>query len=237
MPDNVSFFHSARMKVLKTGFHLLYNQMAFTYDLVANVVSLGEWWEWQRAALPYLPEPGAGWLLELAHGTGRLQIDLHNGGWQSIGYDLSANMGRITRSRLIRKGIPARLVRGMGQALPFPDAHFSGVVCTFPTPFILETPTLNEIHRILQPGKRLVFVPSGVLTRGGAAKTAMEAAFKATGQRGGWHVDLRTHFAEHGFQLESHLVELKRSIAQVIVAEKQPHPIPSPHAERGSKIV
>lgn len=211
---------SAWHTLLKFGFRLLYNEMAFTYDLVANVVSLGQWWDWQRTALPFLPDPAAGTILELAHGTGRLQVDLHAGGWRSIGYDLSPNMSRITQHRLHKKRLPARLVRGMAQHLPFPNETFSAVISTFPTPFIVEAATLQEVHRVLQPGRRLIFVPTGVLTKGGIARQALENAYRVTGQRSGWGMDLPAHFKEHGFEVTIHTIELKRSITQVIVAEK-----------------
>ncbi|MBZ0309948.1 MAG: class I SAM-dependent methyltransferase, partial [Anaerolineae bacterium] len=121
-------------RLVKLGFRLLYNEMAFTYDTVANIVSLGQWWDWQRSALKYLPKDGT--VLELAHGTGHLQIDLLAGGWQVVGFDLSPQMGQITRRRLQKKQLPVRLARGMAQALPFPDQSFTAVISTFPTPFI-----------------------------------------------------------------------------------------------------
>jgi hypothetical protein len=42
-------------RLVRFGFRLLYNEMAFTYDAVSAVVSLGEWRSWQRAALNFLP--------------------------------------------------------------------------------------------------------------------------------------------------------------------------------------
>ncbi|MCZ7544410.1 MAG: hypothetical protein M5R40_13175 [Anaerolineae bacterium] len=36
--------------LVRFGFRLLYNELAFTYDLVSRVVSLGQWRAWQRAA-------------------------------------------------------------------------------------------------------------------------------------------------------------------------------------------
>lgn len=216
--------NAAWWRLVKFGFRLLYNEMAFTYDTVATVVSLGQWWDWQRCALKYLPPDGS--LLELAHGTGRFQVDLMAGGWQVVGFDLSPQMGRITRRRLHRHQLPVKLVRGMAQTLPFPDRTFAAVVSTFPTPFIIEPATLSEIRRVLHPGGRLVIVPNGILTKGGAARTVLESAYRATGQRGPWPVDQESRFREYGFTVQLHLEELERSTVQVCVAD-----LNSAHAE------
>src|SRR4051794_24693742 len=103
-------------RLVKFGFRLLYNEMAFTYDLVSKAVSLGEWRSWQRAAIKHLnAQPGA-CILEIAHGTGNLQIDLRAAGFDSIGCDLSRTMGEIARAKLLRHSISPKLVRIRAQA-------------------------------------------------------------------------------------------------------------------------
>ncbi len=206
--------------LLRFGFRLLYNEMAFTYDLVSWVVSLGEWRSWQRAVLRHLNAAPGDRILEIAHGTANLQIDLRAAGFDSIGLDLSPYMGRIARRKLIRRHLTPKLVRGRAQTLPFPDESFSAVVSTFPTEFIVDPTTIREIYRILSPGGRLVFVPNGVLTKGGLAREGLEAAYRATGQRGPWPVRIEDAFGAAGFKLSAFTETAKRSIAQVIVAEK-----------------
>ena len=98
--------------LLRWGFHLLYNQFAWTYDAVAWAVSLGQWREWGRAALPYLRGPR---VLDLAHGPGNLLPELAAAGYRPVGYDLSPFMGRITRRKMLRRGLSIPLVRGMAQ--------------------------------------------------------------------------------------------------------------------------
>src|SRR5690348_6096878 len=115
--------------------------MAFTYDLVSSIVSLGAWRCWQQSALKHLMISKDSLILELAHGTGNLQLDLHAAGFQSIGYDLSPYMGRIARAKMRRHGLSPRLVRGKAQQLPFPAASFSAVISTFPTDFIVAPET------------------------------------------------------------------------------------------------
>jgi len=141
-------------------FRLLYNEMAFAYDLVAWLVSFGQWAAWRRTVVPYLR---AGPLLDLAHGTGGLMADLATLGWAPVGVDLSPYMGRIARRRLLRKGISPRLVRARAQRLPFRNGSFANVVMTFPAEFALEKETLTETARVLQPHGRLVIVAMGYM--------------------------------------------------------------------------
>jgi ubiquinone/menaquinone biosynthesis C-methylase UbiE len=212
-------------RLVRFGFYLLYNPFAFTYDLVSSVVSLGAWRCWQRSALLHLSPPTQGAILEIAHGTGSLQLDLHAGGWRSIGLDLSPNMGRIARAKLWRAGVPARLVRGQAQRLPFPDAAFVGVVSTFPSEFIVMPDTLREIGRVLTADGVLVIVPGARFTGGGAARRGLEWAYHVTGQNieGTAGVDAQTQraFAGFGFDVVVHEESCPRSAAVVIVGRKK----------------
>ena len=71
----MSWPRRAWRSLLRFGFRLLYHELAWTYDLVSRVVSLGQWRTWQRTALEHLAARRGDPILELAHGTGDLQID------------------------------------------------------------------------------------------------------------------------------------------------------------------
>lgn len=206
--------------LVKLGFRLLYNELAWTYDLVSWIVSLGDWRQWQRAALRHLQVAPGARVLELAYGTGNLQIDLRTAGLESVGFDLSRQMGNITRRKLLRHRIEPVLVRGNAQRLPFPDEAFPAVVSTFPTEFIFEPATVSEVYRVLQPGGRLVVVASGYLTWGGPIKAALEWAYHVTGQRGPWPVTPLQIYLDAGFTLRQAVVDYPRSRAVVLIAEK-----------------
>ncbi|MBN1967180.1 MAG: class I SAM-dependent methyltransferase [Anaerolineae bacterium] len=206
--------------LVRFGFRLLYNEMAWTYDLVSWVVSLGAWRSWQRAAIRYLNVPPGTCVLELAHGTGNLQIDMLTAGLTAVGLDLSPYMGRIARRKLARLGIRADLVRGRGEHLPFPAGAFPAVVSTFPTEFIIAAETLREVYRVLQPDGRLVIVGNGRLTGGGIVAAVLEWAYRVTGQRAEWSGDLAQRFTGVGFRLWQAEVPCCRSVAFVLVAKK-----------------
>ena len=205
---------------VRGGFYLLYNQMAFTYDFVSKFVSLGQWRCWQRSAIDHLLAPEQGMILEIAHGTGDMQIDLQNAGYRTIGYDLSPNMGRITQQKLVQEGKTHDLTRGVAQQLPFPDNTFAGLVCTFPTDFIINPDTLREIYRVLQPDAPAAIVLNGVLTGGGVVKGVLEWLYEITGQRDNSERDGTHFFTGYGFTLvkaHKHLCENSEAHVMVLI--------------------
>jgi ubiquinone/menaquinone biosynthesis C-methylase UbiE len=209
-------------RLVSVGFHLLYNECAFLYDRVSVFVSFGSWRAWQRTALEYLPGPKTGRVLELAHGTGNMQLDLRDGGYRSIGLDLSPYMGRITQRKLNNR---AQLVQGKGQALPFADETFAAVLSTFPTPFIAEPSTLSEVRRVLKPGGTMVVVINGTLTGGSVGTRFLELLYRITGQRGdGRSEQLITYFEDADWDVQVIEHRLPNSYATLIVAQTHSRP-------------
>ena len=206
------------MRLVRFGFYLLYNQLAWTYDAVAWVVSLGEWARWRRAAMPFVCGER---MLELAHGTGHILNSLHEAGFDTVGMDLSPFMGRIAQRRT---GGRVPLVRGRGQGVPFSADTFDTILVTFPTPFIIKRETLLELRRVLVADGRLVIVPSGWLKGRGLVERVIAGAFAATGQRAGddgveaWLQPV----TDAGFSVRVERVELARSWVIVVVAENSP---------------
>lgn len=205
---------------VRFGFRLLYHELAFTYDAVSYVVSLGQWRCWQRASLDYLPAPDDGLILELAHGTGNLQLDLHIAGYDTVAHDLSPQMGRIASAKLERNNISGNFTRGMAQYLPFADSCFAAVVSTFPTNFIIQPETLREIHRVLQDDGCLVAVLNGVLTGEGIAESFLEWLYSITGQRDDETLSPKDFFDGYGFSIETVEVKCAGSKAQIIILRK-----------------
>jgi ubiquinone/menaquinone biosynthesis C-methylase UbiE len=211
--------------LVRFGFHLLYNQFAFTYDSVSKFVSLGAWRCWQRSALRHIPPPDSGIVLEIAHGTGDLQLDLSAGGWRAVGLDLSASMGKIASAKLRSAAVLCRLVRGRSQQLPFADGAFAAVISTFPSEFISAPETLREVNRVLKDGGVFVIVPGARFTNGGAARAGVEALYRITGQSvDGLHAldaRLRAEFARFGFDAQIAEEVCPRSAASVVIAHKR----------------
>jgi len=110
------------------------------------------------------PQPGES-ILEIGFGTGYAQQyiaqSVKNG--LSAGLDLSIGMGRVAQKRLSRAGLldQVGLVQSDTLPIPFQEGVFDGVYTSFTlelfdSPLIPEV--LDEIHRVIKPGGRLVVV-------------------------------------------------------------------------------
>lgn len=148
--------HRAWVSLVQRGFHSLYTVFAPGYDLVAWVVSKGDWQGWGQASLAHLE---SGPILELGSGPGHLLPHLAATHSLAVGVELSPAMLRLARGR---QGGEA-LVRARAQALPFGDAAFHSVVSVFPAPYIVHPATLAEIERVLDDGGRLIVVDDASL--------------------------------------------------------------------------
>lgn len=212
-------------RLVRFGFRLLYNEFAFTYDLVSKIVSLGSWRCWQRSALQHLTVSRTALVLELAHGTGDLQIDLQQAGYKTIGYDLSPFMGQITRRKLHQHHLPAALARGRAQQLPFIDCSVDAVIATFPTEFIVDPQTLDEVYRLLPADGQFIIVLNGTFTGRGVVQRFLEFLYRITGQRAAANHSLYRHvldlFTAHGFEAQIHEETCPGSVVQLLVATKR----------------
>jgi ubiquinone/menaquinone biosynthesis C-methylase UbiE len=203
---------------LRLAFRLLYNELAWTYDLVSWSVSVGQWRSWQRAALPYLT---AGPVLEMAHGTGNFLLDLQAGGRAPVGLDLSPAMGRIARRKLRARGAAAPLVQGRVQALPFAGGAFGSLAATFPTEFIVDPAAIAEFQRVLVPGGVLVLIPLAQITGPALPDRLARWLFHITEQASdAWLEPLTRLYEPAGFSTRVERVQLPRSVVTVIRAEK-----------------
>ena len=217
---------------LRLGFHLLYNELAWTYDAVSWVVSLGQWRDWQRAALPYLHGSR---ILELAHGPGHMLMALHEKDTDVtvVGLDFSPYMSRIAQRRLQKAQAAAVLLRARAQELPLASESFDSVLSTFPTEFVVHPDTLSAVWRVLRAGGRFVIVPEGHLTGQGPLNRFIEWLYVVTGQRGhAFTIDdaswpaleqssgFQQCFHETGFKVQVKRVQFGSSSATVVIAEK-----------------
>ncbi len=168
-------------RVMSFFFHHLYHTFADLYDLVAYVVSLGQWQSWVTGIRPYLQGPR---ILEIGFGPGHLQEALSQSGTDLVfGLDESRQMARLAAKRLqrIQTWLP-RIVRGRAESLPFPPEYFNTVVATFPTPYIAQPETVAQITRVLVPGGRLVVLLAARHPRDTLLVKAADGLFAITGQ-------------------------------------------------------
>ena len=213
-------------RLRRFAFRLLYNECAFAYDLISRVVSLGRWRSWQRVAMSFLPPPEAGLHLELAHGTGNLQQDLLKAGYSTVALDRSRNMGKIAQQNLARVALRTALLQAEAGRLPIQSNSIAGIVCTFPTAFIVEPQTLIEIQRVLKPGASAVIVLSGLLTGGGLATWLIRCLYRLCGQayRASTEAELRSLFEAAGLKTAALSAPVDGSVVQIVHLTKAGKP-------------
>lgn len=199
------------------GFRLLYNELAWTYDLVSWVVSLGRWRDWQRSVGTYLPP--AGRVLEVGFGPGHLLAELAKDGFQAVGLDLSPAMLRLAQRNLGRRGRPVPLCRGQAQALPFARHSFDAVVLTFPTPFVYDPAWIDGLVRVLREKGRLVVVEMARFAQHSPHIRLLEALYRVTGQRGSTP-HLPGLLAAAGLEAWRERVEVRGTQVSLVLADK-----------------
>ncbi|MBW8009990.1 MAG: methyltransferase domain-containing protein [Chloroflexi bacterium] len=202
---------------LRMFFHLLYNQFAWTYDLVSSSVSVGMWNDW---VVSIAGDLDGAYILELGHGPGHLQEALITANKNAFGLDKSPYMSGIAKKRLGNKGLSYALVSGESQHLPYPSNKFKCVAATFPTEYIISPDTLSEIYRVLISGGKLIIVPLAWITGRSLLHKAAALLFRITGQVSDWDENQLSPYSQAGFELETHFREIKASKVLVISAQK-----------------
>jgi ubiquinone/menaquinone biosynthesis C-methylase UbiE len=208
-------------RLIRFGFRLLYNEFAFTYDLVAWCVSLGKWPAWGRTSLRHLQGRR---ILELAHGPGHLLIALAQSGFQPVGIDLSPRMSRQTVRRLHRAGVSVPLVQCCAQALPFRSACFDSAVATFPTEYIVDPATLREAARVTSDAGRLVIVAAAKLGGSGPLPKLIDALYRVTGQSDPLPRGDESAFGQTGWRVRTLEEHIGNSTVFLAIGEKDRDP-------------
>lgn len=197
-------------------FYLIYEPLAWSYDFVAWVVSLGRWKSWVYSTLPQLPGPR---VLELGHGPGHLQVALHQKGLRVFAIDRSAPMGRLAHQRLVKAGCTPNLVRATAEHLPFPRKAFNQLVATFPSEYIVQAGTLADAHRALASNGSLVVLPVAWIRGSRLWDRAAAWLFRATGQAPDWNPRFTEPLLRAGFSVEEKRLELPGSEVMLIIGK------------------
>jgi ubiquinone/menaquinone biosynthesis C-methylase UbiE len=193
--------------ILTLFFRYLYTTLAWSYDAVAWLSSMGQWRTWQTAALCIYPGP----VLELGHGPGHVLLDLENAGNQVIGLDPSPQMSAMANRRRKQAGASFALVRARAQQLPFAADFFCAVIATFPTEFILAEETLNECFRVLITGGELIVIGLHEITGKGVFDRFASLLYRFTGQSGEQDPNWRTPIENSDFTVSLESVDQPRA--------------------------
>jgi demethylmenaquinone methyltransferase/2-methoxy-6-polyprenyl-1,4-benzoquinol methylase len=146
----------------------MFDLVAERYDLLNDVLSLGQDRRWRRAVTAALaPTPGER-ILDLAAGTGSVSRALAAAGADCVACDFSLGMLRAGVSRLgtgggqpggTRQGTAGtvKFVAGDALALPFRAGVFDAVTISFGLRNVADpAAALAEMRRVARPGGRLL---------------------------------------------------------------------------------
>jgi ubiquinone/menaquinone biosynthesis C-methylase UbiE len=203
---------------LKIFFKLLYHQLAWAYDSVAWVVSLGAWQQWTRSVIPYVKGLQ---VLEIGFGPGHLLAALAQEGSIAFGLDESLQMTKLAHRNLSRKSLSAHLLRGKAETIPLADESIQQVVLTFPAEYILNPLTLQEIHRVLIDGGSAHIVPFAWITGRSPVHRLAAWVNRITGEAPPWNESILEPLEKAGFKASWEMKHFRSSKAMLIHLAKQ----------------
>lgn len=126
----------------------LYDRRASFYDSIVLALSMGRDGSYRDRAVRALDAHPGDQILDVGCGTG---LNFRRMPAEVFGVDPSRGLLRVAR----RRG--KRLAMASAQAIPFPDASFDRVLCTYVLTTVPEWPrALDEMARVLRPGGRIV---------------------------------------------------------------------------------
>lgn len=203
--------------LLRIFFKFLYHEFSWGYDLVADLVSAGQWKSWILSILPDLRGPK---VLELGHGPGHLMSAMVASSMKPVGLDESWQMGCLAFNRMVGIGGGFLLVNGYAQFLPFPNDSFNTIVSTFPSEYILDARTLSEAYRVLIPDGIMVILPTAWITGSSLHERLLAWLFHITGQAPEWDERHIAPLIKAGFRVRVERRNLRSSQLLIIHAEK-----------------
>jgi demethylmenaquinone methyltransferase/2-methoxy-6-polyprenyl-1,4-benzoquinol methylase len=139
-----------------------FNSVAYKYDMMNTVLSLGVHYLWKKIAVAGLGlKPGEA-VLDVCGGTGDLSVMSKKAVGPSgnvVLYDINwdmINAGRVKRTNARCRGT-IRYVQGDAERISFPDGTFDVVMIGFAVRNITHMKqAFKEMHRVLKPGGRFL---------------------------------------------------------------------------------
>jgi demethylmenaquinone methyltransferase/2-methoxy-6-polyprenyl-1,4-benzoquinol methylase len=140
----------------------MFSRIAFRYDQINRLMSLGRDQSWRRRAIQLAAVPPGGRLLDVATGTGDLALlsRERDPSVRVVGVDFTVEMMRVGR---LKENGCARPLQGVGWTggdalhLPYPDASFDAVVSGFMMRNVTDiAAALAEQRRVVRSGGRVI---------------------------------------------------------------------------------
>lgn len=139
------------------GVRKMFDAIAGRYDVMNRVMTMGQDQKWRRFVVDRAGDPGDGWMLDLATGTGDIAALCCEKFPQAriAGGDFSSNMLHEARKRFA--GRPVHWQVCDANRLPFADNVFESVTFGYLLRNVDDAVmVLREVRRVLKPGGRVV---------------------------------------------------------------------------------
>lgn len=139
------------------GVQKMFDDIAPSYDLMNRVMTMGQDQRWRRFVVEKAGDPMGGAVLDLATGTGDIAalMEQKYPGGLHLGADFSLNMLREAKKRFSDQAISWQA--SDANCLPYKDGSFASVSFGYLLRNVDDSlAVLQEIHRVLQPGGRVV---------------------------------------------------------------------------------
>ena len=142
----------------------LFDSIAFRYDLVNQVITLGQIGRWRERVAREAGRHKPRLVLDLGTGTGDLALAIaRRTGQESrvLGFDLSPEMLRLAQAKVRRRGLQGRIsfVLADATALPLRDGAADCLVNAFFLRHLSSLPaSFAELRRVLRAGGRVSFL-------------------------------------------------------------------------------
>ena len=126
------------------------------YDVLAEVLSLGQNRRWRRGAVERVVAADPNRVLDVATGTAGVALaTVARSRAAVVGVDLTAGMLERGAANVARAGAGGRvaLVRARAEQLPFRDASFDGLTFSYLLRYVSDPAgTVAELARVVRPG-------------------------------------------------------------------------------------
>lgn len=139
----------------------MFNSIAYRYDFLNRFLSVGIDTWWRKKAIGQLKKAAPRHVLDVATGTGDVAIRTYRMLKPDMitGIDISEGMLELGRKKIEKLGLAQqiRLMKGDSERIPFNDNSFDAITVAFGVRnFQNLEQGLKEMHRVLQPGGKLV---------------------------------------------------------------------------------
>lgn len=140
----------------------MFDNIAFRYDFLNHLLSMGIDKIWRRRAIRLLKSIPSPRILDIATGTSDLALAaLKLKPTEIVGLDISKEMLKVAQVKVDKRGLSStiKLLHGDSENIPFPDNSFDAITVAFGVRnFENLNRGLSEMSRVLKPGGKVVIL-------------------------------------------------------------------------------